>query len=270
MKARTWQKARLKSLIDGQNFRDAVNRVRSDLHTSPDARREAERNLKGRVRADIVPEKLALLALRLCQRAEDRPPPGLGGTTSLLLAARDYLLDDPDYLKLEAATVDHMFTLAAAVWTDYDGDEFELFCNVTQPASVFAFVPQTDESFEDWRLHFRPGHVYIDVTHASPKDVAEAWYLVNWHRRELGLTVPRKGSIRGAGRKGRKVVDGLSWEQVRQRVGNDPQMANAWERRYVEFQSKRGVTRRRALDNYRKNIRVPLNLRLPRGRRSIQ
>ena len=274
MTARTWQKRRLKRLIEDRNFRAAVRRVRSDLHTGPEARRKTERRLKGRLSDDTPPGQLALLALRLCQAAEDRAPPGLGGTTALLLAVRDNLLDDPDYTELEPATLDHLDTLAAAVWSDYDGDEFELFCSLTYPANVIALVPPyTDGRLDDWRIHFRTGHVYIDVTHASPKDVKDAWPAVNWHRRQLGLTIPRRGAIQGAERKGRIVVDGLNWEQVRERVGEDAMMADAWERRYVAAQTKKHGSapkvQRRALVNFRKNVRAPLGLKASRSRRFV-
>lgn len=269
-----WQRAQLLELTATPEFRKKIDDLRSLTGASPERRR-----------------KMETLILDLRERVEERPdalsevfgPEPPDHAYAMLDGVRpDNVTKFVLFVHTAARAVrgkhelgltwEHGVQVLAALWTDYDGSEFELFCQLIKHYWVQSWNPDSDGTFEAWReFAFEPGRIYVDLTDASPEDMPQVWFHINHERRRLGLPIPRPGARGGAKRRRPKVLGRLDWGQLRNRVAKEPRKVNSWEHKYVaQYTDQRGQTpqtRRRALDNFRKQVRMPLKLLAQRGRR---
>lgn len=271
---RKWQKARLRKLAGDPKFRSTVSQLRSEFGLEPGDRRVLEERL---TRAGLDVPNLRRKGWLTGVAYEPKSSPRRSWVDAVFEA--DQKLWQSLGRPLPYAFGDYSHVLTAAVWTEYDGSEFELFCEMTVPIAVKAWSSSTglgpevvgdQPRFDEWRdVAFSPGRVYIDVTFADLEDVQRFWGIVSARKKELGLPVPRRGLPSGSKRKVR-VLGNLTWAQVRKKVAADPQSVSRLEHRYVEAQiAKKGNTpdvRRAAKGNYRKNVRARLDLRARLGR----
>lgn len=267
----TWQMTYLRKLIAKPQFQQRVARLRTLTGASPSKRRGFEDYLLSR--QGMLPEQLAEIYGRELSKFERTMVEAfVGGDVAqfafigCVTGIVSGLTATPELSWEDGGQI------LAALWTDYDGPEFELFSKLCRPYWVHCWNPDEDEQFEAWRNDvFQPGRIYVDVTFASHSDLTLAWRIVSIHRRRLGLPIPHRGAISGAGRRRPKVVGRYDWSEVRGRVQDEPRSVSQWERKYVDSYTKKhentSTDRRRALANFRKNVREPLGLRAGLGRR---
>jgi hypothetical protein len=275
MATRAYQRRALAQLSSAPDFRDEVEHLRRWFNTGPDDRRAAEEHLRGRIRKRVLSD----VAVGQCELAVAS---SVGGLDVVFMA-----LDKS--AKLLFATegpgeVLGIRILRAAVWTDFEGPEFNLFCALAVPVVALWWMPELG-TLDGWRAWaFQPNRVYLDVTEAEIDDIRDWWDVVRAAKKRMGVHVAKRGLPKGTVRTRPKVLRGLDWEQLRAKVEADPNCVNRFEAEYVAAFAKRRVEtlgrraerreeahfRRLALDNYRKQVRAPLGLRSARGRRRLR
>ncbi len=267
MPKKYWQKHHLADLAADPQFRAVVHKLRAVLRASPEKRRHWEKMLTG------TEEEWRLAGAGLYTLASFGEPPADADEQALRASAIHEGVKSLGYKREEFGSV-----LNAACWTDFDGIEFDRFCELTTPVEVIFWDPETgrqlDWSYSAWlRSKFRQERIYLDVTFASPEDVRRIMPTVNHVRQYLGLPRPKPGLPPDSKRRHRVLGD-FTWDQIRSKVRRAPETVDAWENKYVaSYVEEHGNTpemRRRAMTNYRKRVRTPLNLRAGRGRRSAK
>lgn len=277
MSVQAWQKRRLRRFAGDARVRTLVVEMRSAFGLTPERRRRTELEAPSTsprreihtgafgtllsIQNSANPAWFAAQIIRFAARAETEIGDLVGA-------------DDPQEVVRSV--------LLPAMLTDFDGAEFELFCELVQPTALLYWHEGHPVPFDVWRaLAIRPRRIYLDVTNASAEDPKKWWRGVRAARAALGLDSPRAGLPLGTRLTRGAVGRGTApWSRWRRRVLAKPDALNKIEEEYVKLyiESKSSTPlstdrhrklRRQAVNNFRRNVLLDSAVQavLPRRRR---
>jgi len=134
------------------------------------------------------------------------------------------------------------YTLETAVFTDYDGAEFDLWAeaSVTAPAfppMIACMSASAWETIKSLPLEtvIKPKRIYIDVTDLDIPRLEEYWPSIEMLQIWLSAKpLPlKRGRPVGIPTR-RKTVLGPTWEEIRSVIRRDPRYCTRWENKYVD------------------------------------
>lgn len=158
------------------------------------------------------------------------------------------------------------YTLETAVFTDYDGAEFDLWAEASAAAPAFppmiVYMSASDwETAKNFPLGtvIKPKRIYIDVTDLDIPRLEEYWpsirRLQSWlHAKSSPL---KRGRPVGIPTK-RKTVLGPTWEEIRTVIRQDPRYYTRWENKYIDAEV--GRRKKEWLANQEGTTEVPPKL----------
>lgn len=139
------------------------------------------------------------------------------------------------------------YTLETAVFTDYDGAEFDLWAEASVKAPAFppmiaCMSASAWETIKSLPLEtvIKPKRIYIDVTDLDIPQLEEYWPSIEMLQLWLRAKPPslKRGRPVGIPTR-RKTVLGETWEEIRTVIRQDPSYHTRWETKYIKAEASR-------------------------------